>query len=579
MACAVPVPPTGGPPDQTPPSLVTSTPENGTTLFSGTELHFEFDEAVDTRSFTSAFSISPDIAGIPQITGSGKNLRVQLPAPPRPETTYIVTLESTLRDAHGVVLERPITIAFSTGAQIDKAQMSGKVVHQADGKDANGIDVFAFANSDSNTLSQQPLYRTQTGKDGTFAFRSVAKQDYYVVAVADRNRNRLIDPTEKLGIPPVDRLQADTSFVTPDSPWILGTHDSTQPVLDRVRALSGRDLELRFSEALWLDLNRPASFGLGTNHTVELRREGVEGALFPQLYFEETNPRIVLARVDTLLPGSYSIHGSFAASDSSRNQVRELEATFTVAESLPSSKQPALRGWFPDSSVVSDNLPRTIWPREMVGFRITHPPSQNGLDPNSPIKVDAVLRDTSGYQIPAQFDQVDATLFVLQKAGDFKFDQPFFVDLNLHSIGGPDSLITAAFVYALDKEMGALSLQIEPTKLPPAHSYRAEVFRQTDRTRAMVQLEGSTPSFVLDKLPGGMRVFMRISTGEGPYWNAGNLSPWSKPDPLTWVSPTESVRARWEIVLPDTVSFQLKHNTTPVVPPSTESRSVTPPNN
>lgn len=554
LACAVPVPPTGGPPDQTPPSLVASTPENGSTLFSGTELTFEFDEAVDARTFTSAFTISPDIAGAPEISGWGKRLKVKLPETPRPETTYIITLESTLRDVHGVVLERPISIAFSTGKQIDKAQMSGKVVLHKNGEPASGIDVFAYANSDSSSLDGPPLYRTQSGKDGVFNFRSVAQQAYYVVAVEDRNRNRRIESTERMGIPPVEQLLADTLFTPLETPWILSVIDSDRPSLDRVRAISGRDIELRFSESLWLDGNQIASFASVASDSLDVIMVGSAQSLPVQLYFEERNPRILFARVDTLVPGDYTLRGTIAVSDSSRNQVASLDATFTVPETLPASKNPAFRGWVPDSAIVSTTIPRTIWPRELVGFRTTTPPNSGKNIP------DAMLRDTSGFQIAARFDQVDPTLFVLREEGTFAFEKPFFVDVNMKSLGGQDSVITAAFVYASDKQLGAFSFTIDPT-FPPSASpddhYRTEFFGAKERSKAIFLSESPTPSVLLDKLPGGMSVFLRVSKGSGPFWNAGGLSPWSKPDPLAWIAPKERIRARWETVLPDTVSFKL----------------------
>ena len=77
MACAVPVPPTGGPPDTTPPTLLTTIPENGQVQFSGMELEFLFDEAIDMRSFTRAFSITPDVNGLPEISGSAKKVKVR----------------------------------------------------------------------------------------------------------------------------------------------------------------------------------------------------------------------------------------------------------------------------------------------------------------------------------------------------------------------------------------------------------------------------------------------------------------------------------------------------------------------
>jgi hypothetical protein len=564
-ACAVPVPPTGGPPDQKPPSVVRSSPENGTLNFTGREIEFEFDEAVDVRSFTSAFSISPDLNGPPSISGSGKRVRVRLPEDPRAETTYIVSLKATLKDVHGVVLTAPITIAFSTGSVIDAAMMSGNVVRALDGKPVAGVDVFAFASDDSLTIVGPPLYRTQTAKSGEFLFNHVAQKAYFVVAVRDANRNRLLDPGEAYGVPPVHFLQADSVAVSPEIPWVLTSRDNTPPSLERVRVVSPTELELRFSEPLNTDLNAfrfpPSAAGMQSVF------DTLGNQISPlSLYIKESRSRSIFAKSLPLQEGIYLLEGPSPASDSSGNIRHPVSSRFSVPSVLPPAAAPEFMMWVPDSAVVSTDVaatesglgPRTIWPQEQFGFRTTVPVDT---------LYKATLRDTSGTLYDARFLKREDNFFTLEKSGAFPFTEPFFVEINQKDFGGPDSVVTGFFRYATSRELGSLSYVIHLQPNPGKPVVFSELFEASDRsfpfTRSLEtgkdsELEGSPKSVLIDQLPGGKKVFLRVYQGKqsSDRWWGGSIFPWIPAEPITWIEVTEPVRSRWETALPDTLDFR-----------------------
>lgn len=548
LACAVPVPPTGGPPDQKPPSVLETNPSNGTTQFSGRDIEFVFDEPVDLRSFTSAFSISPDVTGAPIISGSGRRIRVRLPEDLRPETTYIISLETTLRDVHNVVLDRPITLAFSTGAVIDAAKMSGFVVKYLDGTPVSGIDVFAYASDDSTSLSQSPLYRTQTGNTGEFRFEYVAARDYFVVAVADRNRNRKRDIGESIGISPVHFLTADTLGTAPVRPWIMANFDSEPLVLDRVRAISTQDLELRFSKPLDVNLNvfTPFSSENGTDLAVYDSLDVKVSDL--EVYFQETKSRLLFARSQVLTPGSYRVKGNVAVADSSQIMASEIASSFVVASNTTSAKVPAFSRWMPDSSVVTTALPRTIWPTEVFGFRTDRPVVGS--------RYAATLRDTSGTTLDVSFSKEDATFLVFDKTTDFSFNQSFFLDINQKDFGGLDSLVTGFFQFATDRQLGSLSFvaKTEPGVTP--RNLIVEGFDASDKSVLLFSnVISGGDQVLIDKLPGGKKLFLRVIRSSSSRWFPGQLSPWIPADPVTWIDVKEPIRARWETALPDTVTF------------------------
>ncbi len=138
-------PPTGGPPDATPPALEFSEPAAGSVDVETDRLTFTFSEPVDEASLLNAFSITPELLGPIEVKSSGRTVTVRLPETLREETTYRVTLDTSLRDRRSVSLDAPITLAFATGSEIDTAKLAGHMVRATDGSPASGIDVLAYA--------------------------------------------------------------------------------------------------------------------------------------------------------------------------------------------------------------------------------------------------------------------------------------------------------------------------------------------------------------------------------------------------------------------------------------------------
>lgn len=541
LACAVPVPPGGGPPDSTPPSIVQTVPSDGQTNFSGSTVEFEFDEAINVRTFGRALSITPDLVGTPRISGSGKKIKVRLPGELRESTTYILTLDVSLRDLHNVSLDSPISIAFSTGDEIDAGRMSGRLVHASSGQAAGGVDVFAFADNDSLTLRSPPLYRTQTGSNGSFRFNYVSTGEYFVVAVDDANRNRLMDEGEKRAVPPLDRISADSLGASPSRPWILAVHDRIPPTIERVRAVSSRDLELRFSEPLDTDVNHPSIFGFAESHRLTLQDSlGNSVGDVGELYFTESRSRILFARVDSLSPGSYSLLGSAPVSDSLGNKMQEGVWPFTVSSLVSESAPPAFLNWTPDSLVVIPNQARRVWNPERFGIRLSSPAARLQIS----------ISDTTGAAVDLTINRLDPTYFEIGQGQRSTQDAPFLVEVEGLQ---PDTTISGLFQFASSRLSGALVLETKNA----SGLIVVEVFRRDRDTLPVMTISSQDPSITLDGLPGGFRARLRVyvDLDDSGRWNAGSLRPFQPSEPVGWVVADEPVRARWDTVLPDTLDL------------------------
>lgn len=222
-SCAVPQTPSGGPPDDTPPIVEEATPETGTTNFTGDAVELQFTRYLNQNTLAQALSISPPMDGRPEISWSGRRVRIEFPDELQPNTTYILTLDTNLSTFRNVNLPEPLVLAFATGDRINRGALSGRVEDTRTNAPAEAVDVFAYPAPEGvppDTLPERPVYRTQTSAEGTFSFSFMQEQPYYVVAVADRNRNRRPDPDEAFAVPPVPVLYAapeDEDLPMPDT--------------------------------------------------------------------------------------------------------------------------------------------------------------------------------------------------------------------------------------------------------------------------------------------------------------------------------------------------------------------------
>ncbi len=236
-ACATPLPPTGGPRDNTPPNIVETIPDNGAANVSEASLRIVFSEHIDQRSFRQALSIVPEPETPPELDWRGARVDIRLIDPLRDDATYVFTIDAALRDLRGVALTAPIILAFSTGPALNAGVLAGRVVQSRDGAPAPGVDVLAYAtrnNAPPDSLPARPAYRTQTGPDGVFRFEYMTERHWFVAALADMNYNARPDPGESFAPPPVPALLADTARAVLEIPWILSRIDAARS--DSLRA-------------------------------------------------------------------------------------------------------------------------------------------------------------------------------------------------------------------------------------------------------------------------------------------------------------------------------------------------------
>lgn len=205
VTCANQQPPGGGKEDKTPPKVKIITPLKNQTNYRGNSIIFEFDEYIDRRSFQDAFRTSPQVKGELEFNWGAKDVEVIFPKDfyqIDPNKTFVITINTLLKDIRGNQVTEPLAFAFSTGSVIDKGSVSGKV-YSNQGKTVSVMAYDLAKNYDP--VNELPDYAAETGTDGSYTLTNIAPGKYRLIAVIDDDRNLLFtSERESFGVLPFD---------------------------------------------------------------------------------------------------------------------------------------------------------------------------------------------------------------------------------------------------------------------------------------------------------------------------------------------------------------------------------------
>lgn len=258
IGCAKVGSPPGGPEDKTPPRVVfSSPPDSAVRVDRNTVVRIEFSERMQKESVERALFISPYPDPYPRLVWSrgDKTIALTFDGPLDSNRTYVITVGTDARDAHGNRIISSVTFAFSTGEQMSSGRIAG-TVSDAAGKPAVGATVGLYslegiADGPDPSL-MYPLYTSQAGADGEFSFGYLGAGTYRVFAWKDREADDLLGPDEEVAVPARDaRCEEGGAERLPK--MHLASSDHRPPELMLVRALDRSHVELRFDEEVVAD--------------------------------------------------------------------------------------------------------------------------------------------------------------------------------------------------------------------------------------------------------------------------------------------------------------------------------------
>ena len=542
-ACATPVLPSGGPPDQTPPAILDTEPAANAVNVATQTIHINFSEYVDAASFSRAFSVTPMFEGRLAYRWRGRGVTVRFQDPLRDNTTYIVTLDTNLRDVHGVALTQPLIVAFSTGPTINKGRLTGLVVGAASGSGLGNFDVYAYAAPDStipNPLPETPDYRIQTDASGGFSFSYLNEQPYFVLALQDLNRNRLPDPLEPYAIPSKAVIWADSTVSSVEQRWIVTRQDTIPPEVQRIRALSNRRFAARFSESIQLTTTNAEAWSLQdslTNRSIPIH----------SVYTLPTDTRQVILLTDTLVARSHRLRFGTVA-DSSGNIIRPEGYYFSPSEDAD-TLQLRFTGFIPEIRDPNEEGHYVLFPGEMPGIQV------NQTVADSLLQRIIVAQDTMGQSRPVLTSSANGTSYLFSFTPPLQPGEIVRISADGQYLSAPDTLYIRTFQYIPDTELGELSGIVtapDTTNLVVLELYPTDTLLRPQRRTTEADAAGK---FIFVNLPeGSYRLRAFVDANQNGQWDGGTIRPYQQAEIILWsTDPLPPVRARWNTAVKDTL--------------------------
>ena len=194
-ACANIIPLTGGNRDETAPSPTAIEPTSGTTGIRPTEVKLTFNEYITLKDPSTSITMSPDVGPI-TATQEKRTITVSWKQPLKEETTYILSLNGTVRDLNEGN-DSIIQVVFSTGTSIDSLEHKGRITSAYSGEMIQNATVCLYE-ADSVPFVNQPTYFVRSDKGGNYQFNYIRKGEYQLFAFQDANKNTKVDASDNI---------------------------------------------------------------------------------------------------------------------------------------------------------------------------------------------------------------------------------------------------------------------------------------------------------------------------------------------------------------------------------------------
>ena len=233
IACAIEVPPPGGPEDTAPPSVLSTVPAaDSSGVEPTTEVAIEFSEGMTRTGLERLLSFAPAVE-IGSVRWERDVLVVRPREPLHRDTTYVVTIRQGFRDAHKVENKKGHQFAFATGAAIDSGTITGTVHFRRKPSAKAVVRCFALPVDSSFTpAAARPDRQDVTDAEGIYEIGYLGTRDdrFLVWAFEDANQNGTYAPESEAAafLPDTVVLSAASASAVGRDVWIV---DPTEPAV------------------------------------------------------------------------------------------------------------------------------------------------------------------------------------------------------------------------------------------------------------------------------------------------------------------------------------------------------------
>lgn len=560
-ACANRVPPSGGPKDEQPPTLVGSIPKNGNINVKSTEITLLFDELVVAKNIKKELLITPRIDFDYEYKIKKNSVILSLEEPLDSATTYTFNFRNAIVDITESNPVLDLVIAFSTGPILDTLQLNGNIHDLFTEKPSENVIVGLYKiNDTTNLFNTPPYYLTKSDKKGNYLFRNLKSDDYVLNAFVDGNNNLICDSDRELYAFTDSFVKLDSTMVADTLRLQLLNMDTL--ALKRTRntgkyfiAVTNKyitDLELKAANdsTLWYSLDKNHkeikiynTFDIKDSLLVELKMTDSLNIAVKDTFYLKFPPserkydeydisldeleifpekKSISFNINTSKPSRFIYKDSIRInSDSSRFS---FDSTWNISVDASNTKfkfKNQLPKTYLDSlnpSTSTDNNETTSKGRSDLGNK---PVGRGSLDPST-----ASDNSTSKltYMLNIPFGTFQSVESDSSKQIESKLSPKYTKDFGI-LMGEITTQHSHYFIQLLDKDYQLID------ELPQASSYK---FRNI--------------------VPGDYYIRIMIDTNKNGKWDAGNIYLNQLPEPIIIYKNEEgtsltSIRANWEISL------------------------------
>lgn len=324
-----------------------SEPASGTTNFTGRKFDFHFDDYINRGSVAKEINVEPDLGLEYSIRWKKKRMTIEFEEDLPDSTTIIITLGSDISDVRNNKMGKPITLAISTGDDIDEGKITGRIKNAQDGSSAGKVRVLLYRTPVD--LEAPATYLAETDTGGTFIFSYLREGRYKAMYVDDRNRNKIWERSESAQpfmreFITLEKSGADTL----DTMYII-RRDTLAPKLQGVGLFSANRMRLRFNENIYVQEKATITVTDSLNNPFS--------DVYP-LYISEEDPFVLFAQSDAALAEgtAYGIELN-GISDGSQNGALSSDVEFFGSSQEDTTDQRIIdhiteSGVFPDEPFV-----------------------------------------------------------------------------------------------------------------------------------------------------------------------------------------------------------------------------------
>ena len=344
--CANPLPPSGGPRDSEPPSIIRTIPMDKALNVDKNIILIEFNEYVDRAKVLQSIMLSPAIQY--EASWSGKELELTMLEPFQSQTTYALSIGTDYADYSGNRPAQSHTIIFSTGSSLDSGTISGTVYGQS-------VGTFVYLMPVTDSMSFNPSintskFKTQIGSNGQFAFNALKPGLYRAYAIQDMFKDGLYD----IGTDGYAITSQDISLKSKQQQALMKLSppiDTASPSIFSAIHSGKGSIELRCSEHIV-----PSS--IHKSFFIPIDAKGKQLQVF-SAFIHPTKASVIVVECDTTTTPEFISYGtSKQPMDSAENLLRDSISKRTLSNIKSTQLQPSIHNCSISDSMTIDLMPK-----------------------------------------------------------------------------------------------------------------------------------------------------------------------------------------------------------------------------